>query len=301
MTGRVPTVGLEATRPRAAQEAFPTATLPPLPPVRGRRQRRGLVRMVAGAGLALAAGAVFAGGRAAAAAAGPTGPALAGTIAGALAPGTLSRLLSSPSLALVAIVAGVVVLPGILLLMSSFTRIVVVLSLVRTAVGTPQTPPNQLIVALSLVLTLFTMAPTLNAVNQQAIAPYMAGRIGVRAALSRAQTPIKEFMAAGTREQDLITLLDATHEPRPASLQALPLLTLIPAFAVSQLTLAFQMAFLLFLPFMLIDFLVSSVLMSLGMLMLPPTVVSLPFKLLLFVLVNGWGLVVGTLVAVPHG
>ena len=240
-------------------------------------------------------------GAAHAATAGPNGTGLGAAVSGALSPGTLSKLLTSPSLALILIVAGVVVLPGVLLLMSSFTRIVVVLSLVRTAVGTPQTPPNQLIVALSLILTLFTMAPTLKAVNQTAVTPYMAGRIGVRAALSRAQTPVKEFMAAGTREQDLVTLLDATHEPKPASLSALPLLTLIPAFAVSQLTLAFQMAFLLFLPFMLIDFLVSSVLMSLGMMMLPPTVVSLPFKLLLFVLVNGWGLVVGTLVAVPHG
>lgn len=232
---------------------------------------------------------------------GTGGSGLGSAVTSALAPGTLSKLLANPSLVLMALVAGVVVLPGLLLLMSSFTRIVVVLSLVRTAVGTPQTPPNQLIVALSLILTLFTMAPTLQAVNRQAVTPYMAGTIGVRQALGRAQTPVKEFMAQGTRAQDLVTLLDAVHEPKPASLKALPLVTLIPAFAVSQLTLAFQLAFLLFLPFMLIDFLVSSVLMSLGMMMLPPTVVSLPFKLLLFVLVNGWGLVVGTLVAVPHG
>lgn len=244
---------------------------------------------------------VWAGGAFAASGTTGGGPLLTGAVTRALSPGTLSKLLGNPSLVLVALVAAVVVLPGVLLLMSSFTRIVVVLSLVRTAVGTPQTPPNQLIVALSLILTLFTMAPTLQAVNRQAITPYMAGSIGVTQALNRAQTPVKEFMAQGTREQDLVTLLDATHEPKPASLKALPLLTLIPAFAVSQLTLAFQMAFLLFLPFMLIDFLVSSVLMSLGMMMLPPTVVSLPFKLLLFVLVNGWGLVVGTLVAVPHG
>jgi flagellar biosynthetic protein FliP len=220
--------------------------------------------------------------------------------ANALSPRTVTTLLSSPELTLVAIVAGVVLLPGVLLLMTSFTRIAVVLSLARTAVGTAQTPPNQVIIALALILTAYSMAPTLSAVNRQAIAPYMAGRLNVVQALDAAEGPVKEFMAAGTREQDLVTLMRAANEPTPRSLAQVPLLTLIPAFAVSQLTLAFQMGFLLFLPFLLIDFLVSSVLMSLGMMMLPPTVVSLPFKLLLFVLVNGWGLLVGTLVATSH-
>lgn len=221
---------------------------------------------------------------------------LSSAVSSALTPAALQTLLSSPEFGLMAIVAGLVVLPGVLLLMTSFTRIVVVLSLARTAVGTATTPPNQVIIALALILTLFTMAPTLSAINQQAVSPYMAGQIDITTALSQAEAPIKEFMAQGTRAQDLITLMQASGEPRPASLSQVPLLTLVPAFAVSQLTLAFQMGFLLFLPFLVIDFLVSSILMSLGMMMLPPTVVSLPFKLLLFVLVNGWGLLVGTLV-----
>jgi flagellar biosynthetic protein FliP len=255
--------------------------------VRGRR--RLALAGAAAAGAALAA--------APAAAAAAPGPAVASAAAQALSPRTLQTLLASPEIALMAIVAGVVLLPGVLLLMTSFTRIVVVLSLARTAVGTAQTPPNQVIVALALVLTLFTMAPTLAAVNRVAIAPYLAGHIDIAHALAAAEGPVKAFMAAGTRQQDLITLLRATGQPRPATLAQVPLLTLIPAFAISQLTLAFQMGFLLFLPFLLIDFLVASVLMSLGMMMLPPTVVSLPFKLLLFVLVNGWGLIVGSLVA----
>ncbi len=235
----------------------------------------------------------------------PTAPAATAATAGsalanAITPSTLQSLLANPEFSLMAIVAGVVVLPGVLLLMTSFTRIVVVLSLARTAVGTATTPPNQVIIALALILTVFSMAPTLSAVNRSAIAPYMAGQISIQGALTAAEAPVKTFMAEGTREEDLLTLLQASGEARPKNLAQVPLLTLIPAFAVSQLTLAFQMGFLLFLPFMLIDFLVSSVLMSLGMMMLPPTVVSLPFKILLFVLVNGWGLLVGTLVTTSH-
>lgn len=237
---------------------------------------------------------------AAAATSGASGASLGRAASAAFSPAALQSLMTNPEFSLMAIVAGVVLLPGILLLMTSFTRIVVVLSLARTAVGSATTPPNQVIIALALILTLFSMAPTLSAVNQQAVVPYMAGRINVTTALTQAETPVKAFMAAGTREQDLLTLIQASGQPKPTSLKQVPLLTLIPAFAVSQLTLAFQMGFLLFLPFMLIDFLVSSVLMSLGMMMLPPTVVSLPFKLLLFVLVNGWGLLVGTLVATAH-
>lgn len=255
------------------------------------RVTAGLVATVAGPMTLLVAGAP------ALAAAAPSGPQLGRTAAAALTPQALQSLAASPTIALMAIVGGIVVLPGILLLMTSFTRIAVVLSLARTAVGTPQTPPNQVIVGLALILTLFSMAPTLTAVNRAAITPYMAGRIGISQALDAAQVPVKQFMAQGTRQQDLVTLLQASGQPQPKSLGQVPLLTLIPAFAVSQLTLAFQMGFLLFLPFLLIDFLVSSVLMSLGMMMLPPTVVSLPFKLLLFVLVNGWGLLVGSLVA----
>lgn len=260
-----------------------------------RRRGRGLVL---GVGALVAA--AMAGDAPALAASAPSGAGLGSAASAALSPAALTSLMSSPEFSLMAIVAGVVVLPGVLLLMTSFTRIVVVLSLARTAVGAATTPPNQVIVGLALILTLFSMAPTLTAVNRQAVVPYMAGRITITAAVNQAEAPVKSFMAQGTRAQDLLTLIRASGEARPKSLKQVPLLTLIPAFAVSQLTLAFQMGFLLFLPFLLIDFLVSSVLMSLGMMMLPPTVVSLPFKILLFVLVNGWGLLVGTLVTTSH-
>jgi flagellar biosynthetic protein FliP len=217
-----------------------------------------------------------------------------------LSPQALATLLQDPALELTLAVGLLVLLPGMLLLMTSFTRIVVVLSLARTAIGTPDVPSNQVVIALALILTLFTMAPTLSRVNQVAVEPYLSGRLNPVAAADRATGPIRQFMADGTEMQDLDILVNATGQAPPKSLAQVPILTLVPAFAVSQLTLAFEMGFLLYLPFMLIDFLVASVLMALGMMMLPPTVVSLPFKLLLFVLVNGWGLLVGSLVATAH-
>jgi flagellar biosynthetic protein FliP len=202
----------------------------------------------------------------------------------------LNQALSGPGMGLVVSVAFIVLGTGLFLLLTSFTRIVVVLSFVRTAVGTPTSPPNMVVVALALVLTVVTMSPTLSALNQM-------GHLTLTAAIQAAQGPLRHFLWQGTTAQNLGILLQATHHVMPRNQSAVPFATLAAAFAVSQLTLAFQMALLVYLPFLIIDLVVAAILMSLGMIMVPPTVVSLPLKLLLFVAVNGWGLVVGTLLA----
>lgn len=185
--------------------------------------------------------------------------------------------------------------PSIVLLMTSFTRIVVVLGFVRTALGVPNAPANQIIVGLALFLTFFIMGPVIDRVQHDALEPYMSGRISSGEAFDRASVPIREFMLKQTRTRDLEYFLELGGYP-PTTVKDLPLRVVIPAFVVSELQTAFQMGFFLFLPFLVIDFLVSSILMSLGMMMMPPNVVSLPFKLLLFVLVDGWHLVVRQLV-----
>ena len=157
-------------------------------------------------------------------------------------------------------------------------------------------PPSQVIIGLALFLTFFTMAPTLNKVENTAMAPYLAGKINLTQAATRAQVPVKAFLARGTRQQDLQIFLSAEGAPAPKSPQDVPLSALVPAYTISQLTLAFEMGVLLFVPFVIIDFIVASVLMALGMMMVPPTLISLPLKLLLFVLMDGWGLVVQTLI-----
>ncbi len=187
------------------------------------------------------------------------------------------------------------VAPSLVLLMTSFTRIVIVLGFVRTALGVPSAPSNQIIVGLSLFLTFFIMGPTFDRVNKQALQPYLAGQIQSPEALERATGPLKEFMLKQTRTRDLEYFLELGGYG-PTAVKDLPVRVVIPAFVVSELQTAFQMGFLLFLPFLVIDFLVSSVLMALGMMMMPPNVVSLPFKLLLFVLVDGWHLIVKSLV-----
>src|SRR5258708_2459056 len=185
--------------------------------------------------------------------------------------------------------------PSIVMLMTSFTRIVIVLGFVRTALGVPTAPSNQIIVGLSLFLTLFLMGPVIDRVNNDALQPYLAGQMTSTVAFDKASIPIKDFMLKQTRTRDLEFFLELGRFP-PTPIKDLPLRVLIPAFIVSELQTAFQMGFMLFLPFLVIDFLVSSVLMSLGMMMMPPTVVALPMKLLLFVLVDGWHLVVRSLV-----
>jgi flagellar biosynthetic protein FliP len=185
--------------------------------------------------------------------------------------------------------------PSMVMLMTSFTRIVIVLGFVRTALGVPSAPSNQIIVGLSLFLTFFLMGPIFDRVNNEALQPYLAGQMPSGEAFDKAAVPLKDFMLKQTRTRDLEFFLElGRFGPTPVA--DLPMRVIIPAFVISELQTAFQMGFLLFLPFLVIDFLVSSVLMALGMMMMPPTVVALPFKLLLFVLVDGWHLVVKNLV-----
>ncbi|MEM7081983.1 MAG: flagellar type III secretion system pore protein FliP [Pseudomonadota bacterium] len=187
------------------------------------------------------------------------------------------------------------VLPALVLAMTSFTRIIIVLSILRQALGTAQTPPNQVLIGVALFLTLFIMGPVLNEINTQAIQPYSAGDIEFNEAVVAAGVPLRQFMLAQTRESDLALLSEIADSPPMASPDDVPLTLLIPSFIISELKTAFQIGFLMFIPFLIIDLVVSSVLMSMGMMMLSPMLISLPFKLMLFVLVDGWALVVGTL------
>ncbi|MBO8171005.1 MAG: flagellar type III secretion system pore protein FliP [Bacillaceae bacterium] len=185
--------------------------------------------------------------------------------------------------------------PAILVMMTSFTRIVVVLAFVRNALATQQMPPNQVLIGLALFLTFFIMAPTFSEINDQALQPYLAGELSQQEAFERAAYPIKEFMAKQTREKDLALFLNYMNAEQPQSVEDIPLVALIPAFAISELKTAFQIGFMIFVPFLVIDMVVASTLMAMGMMMLPPVMISLPFKILLFVLVDGWYLVVKSL------
>ena len=186
--------------------------------------------------------------------------------------------------------------PAILIMLTSFTRIAIVLSLLRQALGTHQMPPNQVIIGLSLFLTFFIMTPVWSQVNQQALQPYLNEEISHQEALKRAAHPMREFMFKQTREQDLSLLVDIASMSRPQNTEAVPTTVLIPSFIISELKTAFQIGFLLYVPFLVIDMVVASVLLSMGMMMLPPIMVSLPFKLMIFVLADGWYLIVGSLV-----
>ncbi len=187
-------------------------------------------------------------------------------------------------------------LPTLVLLMTGFTRILIVLNFLRQALGTQNAPPAQMVAALSLILTGFVMAPTLNKVNETALQPWMNGKIEQGEMMKIAVVPFREFMLAHTRDHDLQVFIDMSSGVAPHNEDEIPLVTLVSAFATSELRTAFQIGFALFLPFIIIDIVVSSVLMSMGMFMLPPAMISLPFKLLLFVLVDGWTLVVQSLV-----
>lgn len=186
--------------------------------------------------------------------------------------------------------------PAILIMMTSFTRIVVVLGFLRQALGTQQMPPNQLIMGLALFLSFFVMAPTIKAISNNALDPFMNEKIDQKTAFERAEAPLRDFMFAQTREKDLELFLSLSKEAKPKNHTEVPTYTLVPAFVISELKTAFQIGFMLYLPFLVLDMVVSSVLMAMGMMMLPPAVISLPFKLLLFVLVDGWELVIGSLV-----
>lgn len=181
--------------------------------------------------------------------------------------------------------------PSLLILLTSFTRIIIVLGFVRTSLATQQMPPNQVLIALALFLTFFIMAPTFTEVYDEALDPLFNEEITLDEAYERASMPFKEFMADHTREKDLMLFLNYSGAERPSSLEEIPMTSLVPAFAISELKTAFQMGFMIFVPFLVIDMAVASVLMSMGMMMLPPVMISLPFKILLFVMVDGWFLI----------
>ena len=203
----------------------------------------------------------------------------------------------SLSLQILALMTAMTVLPSIVLGMTSFTRIIIVLSILRQAMGTQQTPPNQVLIAIALFLTFFIMSPTLTAVYETAADPYLSGKISAESALNSATDDMKKFMVKNTRKHDLSMFLDLANKGAVEKPEDIPLTALLPAFITSELKTAFQIGFLLFLPFLVIDMVVASVLMSLGMMMLSPMLVAMPFKLLLFVLVDGWSMTVGSLVA----
>ncbi len=194
---------------------------------------------------------------------------------------------------LLILLTGIAVLPGILLTVTGFARILIVLGFLRTALGTPTIPPNQVLIGISLFLTLFVMGPTVDQVRTQALDPYLDKKISQEQAFERGLEPIRTFMFKQTRDGDLALMVRMSGEKeRPKTRADVPTTVLIPAFVLSELKTAFQIGFLLFLPFLIIDMVVSSTLMSMGMMMLPPILISLPFKILLFVLVDGWQLVV---------
>ncbi len=202
----------------------------------------------------------------------------------------------SVALQLLAILTVLSLAPALLVMVTSFTRIIVVLSFIRSALGVPMMPPNQVLIGLGLFLTLFVMMPTFDVINRDALQPYMEGELTQQDALDRAAQPLREFMLKQTREKDLALFLQLAHLERPNRPDDVPTHVLVPAFVISELKTAFQMGFVIFIPFLVIDMVISSTLMSMGMMMLPPAMISLPFKILLFVMVDGWYLVVGSLV-----
>lgn len=186
--------------------------------------------------------------------------------------------------------------PSIMFMMTSFTRLIVVFGFLRQALGTQQMPPMQVLTALALFLTLFIMGPTFDRINEEALKPYQAGSITFDQAIHTAETPLREFMFKQTRQNDLALFLGILKQKKPLNREEVPTRALIPAFMISELKTAFQIGFILFLPFLIIDMVVASILLSMGMMMLPPVMISLPFKIMLFVLVDGWGLLVDSLI-----
>ena len=204
---------------------------------------------------------------------------------------------TATAIKLLALLTVLTLAPAILIVMTSFTRIIIVLSMLRQASGMQDTPPNAVLLSLALILTAFTMAPMLEEANDQAFTPYMNGKISEQVAVTAALRPFREFMIRQTREQDVRLMLDIARAPEPAGLDDLRTVHLVPAFMLSELKTAFQIGFVVFLPFLLIDLIVSSILMAMGMLMVPPMMISLPLKILMFVLIDGWNLVVGALLS----
>lgn len=200
------------------------------------------------------------------------------------------------SLQLLVLLTVLTLAPGILIMTTAFTRIIIVLGLLRQALGTQQMPPNQVLIGLGLILTFFVMAPTFQVVNENALQPYLAHELSTDAAYAAAVQPMREFMLSQTREKDLGLFVHLGHIESPQTADDVPTYVIVPAFLLSELTTAFMIGFLVYLPFLIIDMVVASTLMSMGMLMLPPIFISLPFKIILFVLADGWYLMVGSLV-----
>jgi flagellar biosynthetic protein FliP len=202
----------------------------------------------------------------------------------------------APALQILLLLTALSLAPALVLMLTSFTRVVVVLSLLRQAIGTQQLPPGQILIGLALFLTVFIMTPVWSRVHQEALEPYLENQISQKEALERAVVPVREFMLRQTRQKDIILFLDLGRMEHPKEPSDIPMRALIPAFMISELKTAFQIGFLLHVPFLILDLVVSSLLLSMGMLMLPPVMISLPLKLMLFVLVDGWNLLVGSLV-----
>jgi len=201
----------------------------------------------------------------------------------------------SVSLQILILMTLLTLLPAGLMMMTSFTRIIIVLALLRQALGTQQTPTNQTLIGLALFLTYFVMAPVIDKVYSDAVTPYMGDKITFQQGLNKAQVPLRKFMFAQTRENDLSLFMDMSGNTGTVDAQTVPFSVLVPSFITSELKTAFQIGFMIFIPFLIIDLVVASVLMAMGMMMLSPLIISLPFKIMLFVLVDGWTLVVGTL------
>jgi flagellar biosynthetic protein FliP len=201
-----------------------------------------------------------------------------------------------PAIKIIALLTVLTVAPAIVLMMTSFTRILIVLGFVRQALGTPTMPPNQVILGLALFLTFFTMSPVISEVGEKAYTPYVEEKIGQEQAISEFFKPLRRFMVNETRETDLAMLSTIAKLNKPKTIDDIPINVLVPAFMLSELKTAFQIGFLIYIPFLIIDMVIAAILMAMGMMMLPPTVISLPFKIVLFVLVDGWSLIVGSLV-----
>ncbi|MBI5849239.1 MAG: flagellar type III secretion system pore protein FliP [Nitrospirae bacterium] len=208
--------------------------------------------------------------------------------------------INNPVMSVFLIISFLSLLPAVLVMFTSFTRIVVVLGFLRQAIGGQQIPPNPVIIGLSLFLTLFIMGPTVDVITKDSVNPYLDKQINMGEALKRAENPVKAFMLKQTREKDIALFLKLSKESVPAKPADLPLKVVVPAFAISELKTAFEIGFLIFIPFLIIDMVVASILLSMGMMMLPPVMISLPFKLLLFVLVDGWNLIIGSIVRSFH-
>ncbi|WP_372873841.1 flagellar type III secretion system pore protein FliP [Pseudomonas sp.] len=203
----------------------------------------------------------------------------------------------SVSLQILLIMTALSFIPAFVMLMTSFTRIIIVFSILRQALGLQQTPSNQILVGLALFLTLFIMAPVFEQINEEALQPYLSEQLPAQEAIAKAEVPLKNFMLAQTRESDLELFMRLSKRNDIASPEDTPLVILVPAFVTSELKTAFQIGFMIFIPFLVIDLVVASILMAMGMMMLSPLIISLPFKIMLFVLIDGWALIMGTLAA----